>query len=91
MGDPSKSTTLDLLKLVEGFVSHNVPVRLGLVMVASPEETLRGYDDPSMALLCAFNFVADNLAGREDANYKALQFLIDVSGKGKSVGEMNNS
>ncbi|KAK4305525.1 hypothetical protein Pmani_022586 [Petrolisthes manimaculis] len=78
VGDPSKSTTLDLLKLVEGFVSHNVPVRLGLVMVANPEETLRGYDDPSMALLCAFNFVAENLAGREDANYKALQFLINV-------------
>lgn len=78
VGDPSKSTTLDLLKLVEGFVSHNVPVRLGLVMVVSPEETLRGYDNPAMALLCAFNFVAENLAGREDVNYKALQFIIDV-------------
>lgn len=79
VADPSKSTTADLIRLVEGFITHTAPVRVGLVMAINSNESLRGYDDAGLAMLCAFNYVAENMAGREDANYRALQFLIDVS------------
>lgn len=79
MADPSKASTAELIRLVESFVTHNAPFRVGLVIAVDPEESLRGFDDPGMAMLCAFNFISENFAGREDANYKALQFLIDVS------------
>ncbi|XP_042221378.1 UDP-glucose:glycoprotein glucosyltransferase 1-like isoform X2 [Homarus americanus] len=78
VADPVKSTTADLIRLVESFVTHSAPVRVGLVMSVNPEESLRGYDDAGLAMLCAFNYVAENMAGREDSNYKALQFLIEV-------------
>ncbi|XP_071549472.1 UDP-glucose:glycoprotein glucosyltransferase 1 isoform X4 [Panulirus ornatus] len=78
VADPSKATTADLIRLVEGFITHTAPVRVGLVMAINSDESLRGYDDAGLAMLCAFNYVAENMAGREDANYRALQFLIDV-------------
>lgn len=78
VAEPEKATTADLIRLVEGFLTHNAPVRIGIVMSVNPDQTLRGYDDAGVAMLCAFNYVAQNLEGREDANYKALQFLVDV-------------
>ncbi|XP_045583681.2 UDP-glucose:glycoprotein glucosyltransferase 1 isoform X2 [Procambarus clarkii] len=78
VADPSKSTTADLIRLVEGFVTHTAPVRVGLVMAVNPDESLRGFDDAGLAMLCAFNYVAENMSGREDMNYRALQFLIDI-------------
>lgn len=78
VAEPEKATTADLIRLVEGFLTHNAPVRIGIVMSVNPDQTLRGYDDAGVAMLCAFNYVAQNLEGREDANYKALQFLVDL-------------
>lgn len=78
VADPSKSTTADLIRLIESFVTHSAPVRLGLVMAVNSDESVRGYDDAGLAMLCAFNYVAENMSGREDANYRALQFLLDI-------------
>lgn len=79
MADPSKATAAELIRIVESFITHTAPVRVGLVIAVDPDESLRGFDDPGLAMLCAFNYISENFAGREDANYKALQFLIDVS------------
>lgn len=78
VADPSKAATAELIRMVESFITHNAPFRVGLVIAVDPEESLRGFDDPGMAMLCAFNFISENFAGREDANYKALQFLSDI-------------
>lgn len=78
VAEPQKASTSDLIRLVEGFITHNAPVRIGLVMSVNSDQTLRGYDDAGVAMLCAFNYVAQNLEGREDANYKAMQYLVDV-------------
>lgn len=79
VADPSKASTAELIRLLESFMNHNAPFRIGLVIAVDSDESLRGFDDPGLAMLCAFNFISENFAGREDANLKALQFLIDVS------------
>lgn len=78
VAEASRSTTADLIQLVESFITHNAPIRLGLVMAVNSDQSLRGFDDASIAILCAFNYVALHFEGREDAHYKALQFLTDV-------------
>lgn len=78
IADPTKSTTGDIIRLVEGFVTHNAPVRIGFVMEVSSDQMLRGLDDAGVAMICAFNYVAQGRGGEEDANYKALQFFIDL-------------
>lgn len=81
VADPSKAGAAELIRMVESFITHTAPVRVGLVFSVDSDESLRGFDDPGLAMLCAFNFISENFAGREDANYKALQFLLDVSGQ----------
>ena len=79
VADPSKASAAELIRLVESFLTHNAPFRVGLVFAVDQDESLRGFDDPGLAMLCAFNFISESFAGREDANYKALKFLIEVS------------
>ncbi|KAK7075384.1 hypothetical protein SK128_017887, partial [Halocaridina rubra] len=78
IAEPNKALTASLLQLIESFITHNAPVRLGVVLAVTSDQTLRGFDDPGIALLCAFNYVTLHFEGREDANYKALQFLTEV-------------
>ncbi|XP_064106308.1 UDP-glucose:glycoprotein glucosyltransferase 1-like isoform X1 [Macrobrachium nipponense] len=78
VAEPSKSTTADLIQLVESFITHNAPIRVGWVMAVNRDQTLRGFDDAGIAMLCAFNFVALHFEGRDDAHYKALQFLTNI-------------
>lgn len=78
VADPSKAGAAELIRMVESFITHTAPVRVGLVFSVDSDESLRGFDDPGLAMLCAFNFISENFAGREDANYKALQFLLDI-------------
>ena len=78
MAEPSKAMTASLIQLVESFITHNAPIRVGLVMAVNSDQAMRGFDDAGIAMLCAFNFVALHFEGREDAHYKALQFLTEV-------------
>ncbi|MPC29875.1 UDP-glucose:glycoprotein glucosyltransferase [Portunus trituberculatus] len=93
VADPSKASTAELIRLVESFMNHNAPFRIGLVIAVDSDESLRGFDDAGLAMLCAFNFISENFAGREDANLKALQFMIDIYGSSQgdiTVADITN-
>lgn len=64
--------------MVDTFLSHNAPVRLGFVFSMSGERKLTGLQDPSVAIVCAFNYVVQSYDG-EDSNKKGFAFLKDVS------------
>lgn len=71
--DPT-NVDVGLLKLLESFVMHMVPLRVGLVFSVNPTTGVTGLQDASVAVLCAFNYVSQVKTSRA-----ALTFLNNVS------------
>lgn len=61
-----------MLKLLESFYVHLAPLRLGLVFSIHPTAT--GEEDGGVALLNAFNYIAE-----VKDSYQGLSFITDVS------------
>uniref|UniRef100_A0A8C9T0D2 UDP-glucose ceramide glucosyltransferase-like 1 n=1 Tax=Scleropages formosus TaxID=113540 RepID=A0A8C9T0D2_SCLFO len=72
--DPTHQNTAELLSVAEMFLSNNIPLRIGLVFVVSDNEEVDGMDDAGVALLRAFNYIAD-----EVDNQQAFDAVISVS------------
>ncbi|BES97993.1 udp-glucose glycoprotein [Nesidiocoris tenuis] len=70
-GDPSKREVIPLIRLMQSFLIHNAPLRLGLVFAVDGKKT--GLDDSGVALLNAYNYVLENVDSAE-----ALNFITDV-------------
>lgn len=73
MIDPTKPDTRGLLKLLESFLTHTAPLRVGLVFSVNSSLTTTGLDDAGVGLLCAFNYVS-----QKKNSITALNFLISV-------------
>lgn len=71
--DPTDVSMKGILKLVESFVVHSAPIRVGLVLSVNHTTGTTGLDDVSVAILCGFNYVAQTSDG-----VKALNFLNNV-------------
>uniref|UniRef100_A0A8C0FKY8 UDP-glucose ceramide glucosyltransferase-like 1 n=1 Tax=Bubo bubo TaxID=30461 RepID=A0A8C0FKY8_BUBBB len=63
--DPTHETTAELLNVAEMFFSNHIPLRIGLVFVVNDSEDVDGLQDPGVALLRAYNYVAQEM----DNNY----------------------
>uniref|UniRef100_A0A8C4VCI4 UDP-glucose ceramide glucosyltransferase-like 1 n=1 Tax=Falco tinnunculus TaxID=100819 RepID=A0A8C4VCI4_FALTI len=63
--DPIHETTAELLNVAEMFFSNHIPLRIGLVFVVNDSEDVDGLQDPGVALLRAYNYVAQEM----DNNY----------------------
>lgn len=72
IGDPSKRSVWPLIQLLESFYVHTAPLRLGLIMAVNATAT--GYEDAGVALLNAYNYVAE-----VKDPYQGLSFITDVS------------
>lgn len=70
--DPSKKETHELIKLCESFYVHKAPLRIGLVFITPNTETT-GLEDPSIAILNAFNYISQELSA-----FDGLSFLTEV-------------
>lgn len=73
--DPTEPKSRDLVKLLESFVVHTAPLRVGIVFAVDASTDLYGLKDAGVAMQCAFNYVSqkrDPLA--------ALSFIKTVSG-----------
>lgn len=71
--DPTDKNVKGILKLVESFVIHSAPIRVGLVLSVNDTNGLSGLNDVSVAMLCGFNYVSQTTDG-----VKALSFLNNV-------------
>uniref|UniRef100_A0A8B9TEP3 UDP-glucose ceramide glucosyltransferase-like 1 n=1 Tax=Anas platyrhynchos TaxID=8839 RepID=A0A8B9TEP3_ANAPL len=63
--DPTHETTAELLNVAEMFFSNHIPLRIGLVFVVNDSEDVDGLQDPGVALLRVYNYVAQEM----DNNY----------------------
>lgn len=63
-----------IIRLAESFLVHNAPLRVGLVLAVNPDPKLSGRDDPGVAILAAFNYVAQKNGKPADA----LSFITDL-------------
>ncbi|XP_050819939.1 UDP-glucose:glycoprotein glucosyltransferase 1 isoform X2 [Gopherus flavomarginatus] len=81
--DPSHESTAELLNVAEMFFSNHIPLRIGLVFVVNDSEDVDGLQDAGVALLRAFNYVAQEV----DNNY-AFQTLISIYNKVKTGDQL---
>lgn len=63
-----------VLKLLESFVVHTAPIRVGLVFAVNSSTSVTGLDDAGVAMVCAYNYVA-----QQKNPQAALNFINSVS------------
>uniref|UniRef100_A0A670I460 UDP-glucose ceramide glucosyltransferase-like 1 n=1 Tax=Podarcis muralis TaxID=64176 RepID=A0A670I460_PODMU len=74
--DPSHESSAELLSVAEMFLSNHIPLRIGLVFVVNDSEDVDGLQDAGVALLRAYNYVAQEV----DNNF-AFQTVISIYNK----------
>ncbi|XP_075426456.1 UDP-glucose:glycoprotein glucosyltransferase 1 isoform X1 [Ascaphus truei] len=81
--DPVHESTSELINVAEMFLSNHMPMRVGLVFVVDNSEDIDGMEDAGVALLRAFNYVADEID-----NYHAFQTVISIYNKVPTGGKL---
>nr|CAH7747311.1 unnamed protein product [Callosobruchus chinensis] len=62
--DPLDPSAAPVLKLVESFVVHTAPIRVGVVFNVTDSRSVSGLDDPGVAMQCAFNYATQAKDGK---------------------------
>ncbi|XP_048049658.1 UDP-glucose:glycoprotein glucosyltransferase 2 isoform X1 [Megalobrama amblycephala] len=57
--DPTQEESIELVKLAELFYKHNIPLRIGFVMVVSADDKVDGYLDAGVALFRLLNYISE--------------------------------
>ncbi|XP_073701315.1 UDP-glucose:glycoprotein glucosyltransferase 2 isoform X2 [Garra rufa] len=57
--DPAQEESIELVKLAELFYKHNIPLRIGFVLVVSADDKVDGYLDAGVALFRLLNYVSE--------------------------------
>ncbi|XP_019359258.1 PREDICTED: UDP-glucose:glycoprotein glucosyltransferase 1 isoform X2 [Gavialis gangeticus] len=81
--DPTHESTAELLNVAEMFFSNHIPLRIGLVFVVNDSEDIDGLQDAGVALLRAYNYVAQE----SDTNY-AFQTVISMYNEVKTGDQL---
>uniref|UniRef100_A0A7M4FWC6 UDP-glucose ceramide glucosyltransferase-like 1 n=1 Tax=Crocodylus porosus TaxID=8502 RepID=A0A7M4FWC6_CROPO len=81
--DPTHESTAELLNVAEMFFSNHIPLRIGLVFVVNDSEDIDGLQDAGVALLRAYNYVAQE----SDTNY-AFQTIISMYNEVKTGNQL---
>nr|XP_023674332.1 UDP-glucose:glycoprotein glucosyltransferase 1 isoform X2 [Paramormyrops kingsleyae] len=81
--DPVHENTVELLSVAEMFLSNNIPLRIGLVFVVSDADEVDGMEDAGVAMLRAFNYIADEID-----NQHAFDALISMFNRVPSGGSL---
>uniref|UniRef100_A0A8C2E4V8 UDP-glucose glycoprotein glucosyltransferase 1 n=1 Tax=Cyprinus carpio TaxID=7962 RepID=A0A8C2E4V8_CYPCA len=72
--DPTHENTAELISVAEMFYSNNIPLRIGVVFVVNDSDEVDGMQDAGVALLRAFNYIADDVDSQ-----MAFDAIISVS------------
>ncbi|XP_062849869.1 UDP-glucose:glycoprotein glucosyltransferase 1 [Trichomycterus rosablanca] len=59
--DPTHESAAELLSVAEMFYANNIPLRIGLVFVVNDEDDVDGRQDAGVAVLRAFNYIAEEV------------------------------
>ncbi|KAL1140588.1 hypothetical protein AAG570_000518 [Ranatra chinensis] len=71
IGDPSQKSMWPLIKLLQSFLVHTAPLRLGMVFAVN--DTKSGFEDSGVALLNSYNYLCEV----KDSS-SAINFITDV-------------
>ncbi|KAJ8978902.1 hypothetical protein NQ317_008881 [Molorchus minor] len=71
--DPTDPESLDIVKLVESFIMHTAPIRIGIVFKVNDSKALNGLDDAGVAMQCALNYAKQSKDG-----VQALGFIRSI-------------
>ncbi|XP_060034152.1 UDP-glucose:glycoprotein glucosyltransferase 1 [Erinaceus europaeus] len=74
--DPAHETTAELINTAEMFLSNHIPLRIGFIFVVNDSEDVDVMQDPGVAILRAYNYVA-----QEVDDYHAFQTLTSIYNK----------
>ncbi|KAG1934951.1 UDP-glucose:glycoprotein glucosyltransferase 1 isoform X1 [Pimephales promelas] len=80
--DPTHENTAELISVAEMFYSNNIPLRIGVVFVVNDSDDVDGMQDAGVALLRAFNYIADDV-DRQMAFDAIISILNKVPSGGK--------
>ncbi|XP_066537014.1 UDP-glucose:glycoprotein glucosyltransferase 1 isoform X2 [Hoplias malabaricus] len=81
--DPTHENTAELLSVAEMFYSNNIPLRIGLVFVVNDADDIDGMQDAGVAMLRAFNYIAD-----EVDNQMAFDAVLSMLNRVPSGGKL---
>lgn len=76
--DPTDPQNNEILKLIESFVIHTAPIRVGIILNVSDSHSLNGLQDAGVAMQCALNYVTQS---KDPAT--AIAFLRSVMKEAK--------
>jgi len=71
--DPASKSSWPLLKLIDSFLSHQSPLRVGIIFNVSPKPA-NGLNDASVALLNAYNYIVEQTS----KPLHAFNFIITI-------------
>ncbi|KAG1946091.1 UDP-glucose:glycoprotein glucosyltransferase [Pimephales promelas] len=57
--DPTQEESIELVKLAELFYKHNIPLRIGFLLVVSLDDKVDGYLDAGVALFRLLNYISE--------------------------------
>uniref|UniRef100_A0A672RGF5 UDP-glucose glycoprotein glucosyltransferase 2 n=1 Tax=Sinocyclocheilus grahami TaxID=75366 RepID=A0A672RGF5_SINGR len=57
--DPIQEESIELVKLAELFYKHNIPLRIGFVLVISADDKVDGFLDAGVALFRLLNYISE--------------------------------
>uniref|UniRef100_A0A672LE22 UDP-glucose ceramide glucosyltransferase-like 1 n=1 Tax=Sinocyclocheilus grahami TaxID=75366 RepID=A0A672LE22_SINGR len=57
--DPVQEESIELVKLAELFYKHNIPLRIGFVLVVSADDKVDGYLDAGVAVFRLLNYISE--------------------------------
>ncbi|XP_068902537.1 UDP-glucose:glycoprotein glucosyltransferase isoform X2 [Tenebrio molitor] len=83
--DPTEPKSRDLVKLLESFVVHTAPLRVGIVFAVDASTELSGLQDAGVAMQCAFNYVS-----QKKNPLAALGFIKTVLGMAEEEVTVDN-
>ncbi|XP_076828881.1 UDP-glucose:glycoprotein glucosyltransferase 1-like isoform X2 [Brachyhypopomus gauderio] len=81
--DPTHESAAELLSVAEMFYSNNIPLRIGLVLVVNDADDVDGMEDAGVAMLRAFNYIAD-----EVDNQMAFDAVVSMLNRVPSGGKL---
>ncbi|XP_016400812.1 UDP-glucose:glycoprotein glucosyltransferase 2-like, partial [Sinocyclocheilus rhinocerous] len=79
--DPIQEESIELVKLAELFYKHNIPLRIGFVLVVSADDKVDGFLDAGVALFRLLNYISE-----EYDEAQAFTFMVSIYNR-VEVGE----
>lgn len=81
--DPAQEESIELVKLAELFYKHNIPLRIGFVLVVNSDDEVDGLSDAGVALFRLLNYISEEYD--EAQAFTSMVSIFNRIGVGKTL------